>query len=72
MQYAQATRSFVIAEGIERSEEWQQLCELGVDFGQGYLFARPVGLAEAVQMAYCIRGEAAPVKRGNLRQLIRS
>jgi EAL domain-containing protein (putative c-di-GMP-specific phosphodiesterase class I)/DNA-binding NarL/FixJ family response regulator len=72
VQYAQATRSFVIAEGIERSEEWQQLCELGVDFGQGYLFARPVGLAEAAQMAYCTRGEAAPAKRGKLRQLISS
>jgi EAL domain-containing protein (putative c-di-GMP-specific phosphodiesterase class I) len=72
VQFAQATRSFVIAEGIERTEEWQQLCELGVDFGQGYLFARPVGLAEAVQMSSCVRHEATPVKRSNIRQLISS
>ena len=72
VQFAQATRSFVIAEGIERTEEWQQLCELGVDFGQGYLFARPVDLAEAAQMSSCVRHEATPVKPSSIRQLISS
>lgn len=31
----------VIAEGIEKEEEYQVLLELGVDYGQGYYFARP-------------------------------
>ena len=72
VQFAQATRSFVIAEGIERIEEWHQLCELGVDFGQGYLFAGPVGLTEAVEMSSCTPHEAIPVRRSNIRQLISS
>jgi EAL domain-containing protein (putative c-di-GMP-specific phosphodiesterase class I) len=31
----------VIAEGIERSEELETLLELGIPYGQGFLFARP-------------------------------
>lgn len=31
----------VIAEGIEDQEEYEQLQELGICFGQGFLFARP-------------------------------
>jgi EAL domain-containing protein (putative c-di-GMP-specific phosphodiesterase class I)/DNA-binding NarL/FixJ family response regulator len=50
VQYAQATRSFVVGEGIECQEEWESLRGLGVDFGQGHLFARPAPLAEAAQM----------------------
>lgn len=33
--------SKVIAEGIECKEEYEALKELGVDYGQGYLFGRP-------------------------------
>ena len=32
----------VIAEGIETEEQYRQLKELGCEFGQGYLFSRPV------------------------------
>ena len=32
----------VIAEGIETEEQYQQLKRLGCEFGQGYLFSRPV------------------------------
>ena len=32
----------VIAEGIETDEQYQQLKMLGCEFGQGYLFSRPV------------------------------
>jgi diguanylate cyclase (GGDEF)-like protein len=32
----------VVAEGIERNEQWQLLCELGCTEGQGYLFSRPL------------------------------
>ncbi len=31
-----------VAEGIETVEKWQQLRHLGCDYGQGYLFGRPV------------------------------
>jgi EAL domain-containing protein (putative c-di-GMP-specific phosphodiesterase class I) len=30
-----------VAEGIEVEEEAEQLVDLGVDYGQGYLLARP-------------------------------
>jgi predicted signal transduction protein with EAL and GGDEF domain len=33
----------VIAEGIETEEQFQQLKMLGCEYGQGYLFSRPVG-----------------------------
>jgi diguanylate cyclase (GGDEF)-like protein/PAS domain S-box-containing protein len=32
----------VVAEGIERSEQWMALRDLGCEFGQGYFFARPM------------------------------
>ena len=35
----------VIAEGIEHADEARWLAELGCRYGQGYLFARPVGAA---------------------------
>jgi diguanylate cyclase (GGDEF)-like protein len=37
----------VIAEGIERPEQARWLMELGCRYGQGYLFARPMGAAAA-------------------------
>ena len=38
----------VIAEGIETEEQFQQLKMLGCEYGQGYLFSRPVA-NEAVE-----------------------
>ena len=32
----------VVAEGIEQSEQWATLRDLGCDLGQGFLFARPM------------------------------
>ena len=32
----------VIAEGIETEQEFEQLQDLGICFGQGFLFGRPV------------------------------
>ncbi len=70
VQFAQATRGFVIAEGVERAEEWVTVRELGVDFGQGYHFARPMKLARAAELSYCGPAAATHGKRQSLRHLI--
>ena len=36
----------VIAEGIELPEQWQQLKRLGAEYGQGFLFAKPLSADE--------------------------
>ncbi|AGB41599.1 diguanylate cyclase (GGDEF) domain-containing protein [Halobacteroides halobius DSM 5150] len=41
VKFADEINSQVIAEGIEREEELDTLIEMGVDYGQGYLIARP-------------------------------
>lgn len=38
---AQAGKTQTIAEGIETRQEFETLCELGVDYVQGYYFAKP-------------------------------
>lgn len=38
----------VVAEGIESASELDELRELGVQFGQGYLFARPMPVGDLV------------------------
>ena len=40
----------VIAEGIETDEQYQGLKELGCEYGQGYLFSRPVDVEGAVRL----------------------
>lgn len=39
---AHELRLQVVAEGIENQSDWDILCELGCDVGQGYLIARPM------------------------------
>ncbi len=39
----------VVAEGIETDEQWQQLQALGCEWGQGYLFAKPMDIQQATQ-----------------------
>ncbi|MCB5213986.1 EAL domain-containing protein [Rheinheimera aquimaris] len=46
---AQALEVAVIAEGIETQQQHELLTELGCEFGQGFFFARPAGLAEIEQ-----------------------
>jgi diguanylate cyclase (GGDEF)-like protein len=36
----------VVAEGIETTEQYEQLLRLGCEYGQGYLFARPAAAAD--------------------------
>lgn len=38
---AHAGKSQIIAEGIETLQEFETLCEIGVDYVQGYYFAKP-------------------------------
>jgi diguanylate cyclase (GGDEF)-like protein/PAS domain S-box-containing protein len=40
----------VIAEGVETRAQLQQLSTLGCDYGQGYLFSRPVGESQALDL----------------------
>jgi diguanylate cyclase (GGDEF)-like protein len=37
----------VIAEGVETEEQYQLLADIGCEYGQGYLMARPLDLAKA-------------------------
>ena len=39
---AQALGLETVAEGIETPSQWQKLREIGCDFGQGYLFSKPL------------------------------
>ncbi|GAB7038843.1 MULTISPECIES: putative bifunctional diguanylate cyclase/phosphodiesterase [Catenuloplanes] len=39
-----------VAEGIETADQWSTLRELGCEYGQGYLFARPVAADEIVPL----------------------
>jgi len=49
----------VVAEGIEREIERSQLLEIGCEYGQGYLFGRPMPLDEA--MAFLQNSPSDPV-----------
>jgi diguanylate cyclase (GGDEF)-like protein/PAS domain S-box-containing protein len=40
----------VIAEGVETREQLRQLSALGCDYGQGYLFSRPVDASPALEL----------------------
>lgn len=52
----------VVAEGIETDEQIQHLLNLGCQFGQGYLFARPVQAKDAHRMlTFQISGVTAEV-----------
>jgi len=50
---ARALGMTTIGEGIENVEQYGQLCELGCDQGQGYLFSPPMTaeLFQATQLA---------------------
>ena len=48
----------IIAEGIEEKNESEQLDEFGCDFGQGYLYSRPVPFDEFLEL---LKHESLPV-----------
>ncbi|MDM9621732.1 EAL domain-containing protein [Rhizobium sp. S96] len=49
----------VIAEGIETEEECRTLCEMGLDYGQGYLFHRPQNAAQLIEQLTVVKLEVA-------------
>ncbi len=51
----------VVTEGIEHPEEAALLCELRSEFGQGYLFSRPVGHGELLALLNAQTSRAARV-----------
>ncbi len=46
----------VVAEGVETAQQLEQLKSMGCEYGQGYLFSRPVPAAQALQL---LREESA-------------
>jgi len=67
----------VIAEGIEQSDQASWLVEMGCRYGQGYLFARPVGsaaiealLAEGAGLGRAADGAADPSVVGPTLRLV--
>lgn len=49
VRFAEAIGCKVVAEGIEYAEEASVLKRLGVEFGQGFLYAKPMPVADAVK-----------------------
>ncbi len=49
--FAHALGARVVGEGVETAAELEALCDLGVDFAQGYYIARPGPLDAAVALA---------------------
>ena len=46
---AKALNIKTIAEGVEKEEQYNLLKEAGYDIAQGYLFAKPMPMEEAVK-----------------------
>ncbi|RYY31924.1 MAG: EAL domain-containing protein, partial [Sphingomonadales bacterium] len=67
--FASRIDASIVAEGIERVEEADVLRELGVTYGQGYLFSRPMPLVAAQQhMLGAVAEAAAPKPARKLRR----
>jgi len=56
---AKAIGMSIVAEGIEKAEEHKLLCEMGVDYGQGYFYAKP--MPESEFCSYLLKHQASAV-----------
>lgn len=50
MTFADSSNTLLIAEGIESEDEWKELQRLGVKYGQGYYFAKPMKRSKAISL----------------------
>jgi EAL domain-containing protein (putative c-di-GMP-specific phosphodiesterase class I) len=48
-----------VAEGIEREDQFERLIELGCDYGQGYLMARPLDREKSEALVEFYQGSSA-------------
>ena len=48
--WAESVDAMVCAEGVETEEQWRQLCDLGVELGQGHFFGRPMPAEELLAL----------------------
>ncbi len=68
---ARSLRMEVVAEGIENKEQLSMLKALDCDFGQGYIFSKPVPAAEAEKLlkkkCFCDNFSHQPILTGNLK-----
>jgi diguanylate cyclase (GGDEF)-like protein len=62
-----ALNKVIVAEGIENDAQRAHLRDLGCDLGQGFLFARPLGPAEARAFLELPAGEGRPAVAGAVR-----
>lgn len=59
VQIAQNLGMMVVAEGVETQDQLDFLCGLGCEYGQGYLFSRPVPVSEVEKLLEQARVKAA-------------
>ncbi|MBC7895971.1 MAG: EAL domain-containing protein [Cytophagaceae bacterium] len=61
IQLGSALNLQTVAEGIETAEQRQAVMEMGADYGQGYLFARPMAAGAVMDFLIASSPEVAPV-----------
>ncbi|RYG89032.1 MAG: EAL domain-containing protein [Alphaproteobacteria bacterium] len=67
--FASRIGASIVAEGIERVEEAQVLRDLGITYGQGYLFSRPMPLVAAQQHMLGLADPVTAVSQPDRKQL---
>jgi diguanylate cyclase (GGDEF)-like protein len=63
IQLASALKIEVIAEGIELVAQRRLLCELGCDFGQGFLFCKPLSVEQFERNMFATQSPAGRLRR---------
>ena len=59
VQLAKTLHLSIVAEGIETQEQLEKICSLGIGLGQGYVFSKPVPLAELDRQSLAARERQA-------------